>query len=123
MIAFGGWLAPLVVTIRHRHMSNLRSSPELPDAWPFDQAPSCSAFTTIHVLRGGQPITQVYHDADDHGWQFHYSGPKSAADAMVVALREIYYYDPTVVEVADLPPGWRAIRAGLGQPWKREANR
>ncbi len=86
-------------------------------------APDCAVFTTIQVFCGGHPITHVYHDADDHGWQFHYSGAKNAADAMIVALSEIYYHDSTVVEVADLPPGWRAIRAGSGQPWKREENR
>jgi hypothetical protein len=32
-------------------VSNLRTSPELPDPWPFDQAPSCAAFTTTQVLR------------------------------------------------------------------------
>lgn len=77
--------------------------PELPDPWPFDQPPGCAVFTTSHVLRGGQPITHVYHDADDHGWQFHYSGDKTTADAMVVALQEICLCDPTVVGIADLP--------------------
>jgi len=113
----------MIRAVRHHQMSNPRTSPELPEPWPFDQPPDCAVFTTTQVLRGGQAITHVYHDADDHGWQFHYPGAKTAPDAMVVALREVYYYDPTVVEVADLPPGWRAIRAGIGQPWKREENR
>ncbi len=104
-------------------MSKSRTTGKLPDPWPFDQPPDCAVFTTTHVLRGGQPITHVYHDADDHGWQFHYSGAKTSADAMVVSLQEICCHDPTVVEVANLPPGWRAVRTDAGQPWKREENR
>jgi hypothetical protein len=103
-------------------MSSKANQSDLPTPWPFDQPPDCAVFTTTQVLQSGQPITHVYHDADDHGWQFHYPGDKKAADAMIVALREIYYYDPTVVEIADLPPGWRAIRTGIGQPWRREEN-
>src|SRR6266849_396117 len=104
-------------------MRKSHTIPGLPMPWPFDQPPDCAVFTTTRVLRGGQPITHVYHDADDHGWQFHYPGEKTSADAMIVALKEICYYDPTVAEVADLPPGWRAIRTGVGQPWNREENR
>ena len=109
--------------VRQQRMSNPHSKPELPDPWPFDQPPNCAVFTTTQVLRGGQPITHVYHDADERGWQFHPSGAKSAADAMIVALSEICCYDRSVIEVANLPPGWRAIRAGIGQPWEREENR
>jgi hypothetical protein len=75
-----------------------------------------------HRAQGRQTNTQVYHDPDDHGWQFHYPGDKTTADAMIVALKEIYYHDPTVIEVADLPPGWTAIRGDVGGPWKREQN-
>jgi hypothetical protein len=92
----------------------------LPDPWPFDQPPNCAVFTTTHVMRAGQPITHVYHDEEDHGWQFHYPGEKSVGDCMIVALRTIVRHDPTVVEVADLPPGYVAIRHGVGDPWRIE---
>jgi hypothetical protein len=95
----------------------------LPTPWPFDQVPNTAVFTTTHVLRESHPITHVFHDASDHGWQFHYPGGKSEADIMIVALEEIVLHDPTVVEIADLPPGWRAIRSNVGQPWKKEENR
>jgi len=91
----------------------------LPKSWPFDQPPNCAVFTTRHVLRDGEPITHVFHDADDHGWQFHYPGDKTDADAMIVALSEICEHDPTVMEVADLPPGWMATRSAIGSPWER----
>ena len=96
--------------------------PELPSPWPFDQPPDCAVFTTTHVMRQSKPITHVFHDADDHGWQFHYSGEKTTADIMIVALKEIYYHDPTVIEIADLPSGWSAIRENVGTEWKREEN-
>jgi hypothetical protein len=71
-------------------------------------------------MRLGKPITHVYHDEDDHGWQFHYPGEKSASDTMIVALKEIVHRDPTVVEVSNLPPGYVAIRDGIGLPWRKE---
>ena len=103
-------------------MTDSRQQRELPTPWPFDQSANCAVFTTTHVIRDGAPITHVYHDADDHGWQFHYPGEKTTADAMLVGLGEIYQHDPTVAEVADLPPGWRAIRSKVGGTWIREKN-
>ena len=93
---------------------------ELPDPWPFDQPPNCAVFTTRHVFRDQQPITQVSHDSDDEGWQFHYSGEKTISDAMIVSLKEVYFHDPTIIEIADLPPGWKATRESIGSLWKRE---
>ena len=90
--------------------------------WRFDQPRNAATFTTIHVLKEKEDITHVYHDEDDHGWQFHYAGPKNESDAMIVSLEEIVDYDPTVVELADLPPGWMAVRAERGSPWTRSRN-
>ncbi len=90
--------------------------------WPFDQAKNCATFTTTHVMRDGHDIVYVFHDAEDHGWQFHWKGEKSMSDAMLVALSEIVDRDPTVVEVADLPPGWKAWREKCGAPWQRSKN-
>lgn len=74
-------------------------------------------------MRDNAPITHIYHDDDDHGWQFHSLGKISTSDAMIVSLEEIYLHDATVAEVADIPPGWRAIRESFGSPWRREENR
>ena len=93
---------------------------ELPDPWPFDQPPNCAVFTTTHVFRDQQPITHVFHDSDDHSWQFHYSGEKAISDAMIVCLKEVYFHDPTIIAIADLPPGWKATRESIGSDWKRE---
>jgi hypothetical protein len=72
------------------------------------------------ILDGSEPILLVSHDADDHGWQFIGTSDASVADSRVVCLEEIVKRDPTVLEVADLPPGWRAIRAKVGGSWRRE---
>jgi hypothetical protein len=71
------------------------------------------------VLDGSEPILLVSHDAEDHGWQFIGTSDASMADAKLVCLEEIARLDPTVLEVADLPPGWQAIRNAVGGAWTR----
>ena len=74
-------------------------------------------------MKEGAAITRVSHDLEDSGWQFHYSGDKTEADAMVVMLKNVVATDPSVLEVADIPPGWIAIRRGRGAPWERRKNK
>jgi hypothetical protein len=71
------------------------------------------------VMDGSEPILLVSHDEDDHGWQFIGTSDASMADAMLVGLEEIVMVDPTVLEVADLQPGWQALREVVGGPWTR----
>jgi len=71
------------------------------------------------VLDGTEPILLVSHDADDHGWQFIGISDASVADGKLVCLEEIVHLDPTVLEVADLPPGWQAVRERVGGSWTR----
>jgi len=92
-------------------------------AWPYDQPKNCAALTTTDVIKGGQDILYVFHDEEDHGWQFHHGGAKKVTDAMVVALEEIVAHDPSVLEVADLPPGWKAWRESRNAPWQRAKNK
>jgi len=70
-------------------------------------------------MEGMEPILLVSHDADDHGWQFIGSSDATMADAMLVSLESIVRLDPTVLEVADLPPGWQALRDRVGGAWSR----
>lgn len=71
------------------------------------------------VLDGSEPILLVFHDADDHGWQFIGISDASMDDAMLVSLEAIVRLDPTVLDVADLPPGWQAFRNAVGEVWTR----
>jgi hypothetical protein len=89
------------------------------DPWPFDQPRHCATFTMRQILDGLEPILLVSHDADDHGWQFIGTSDASIADAKLVCLEEIVRLDPTVLEIADLPPGWQAIRERVGGSWTR----
>jgi hypothetical protein len=90
--------------------------------WPFDQPRNCAAISLRQIIAGEEPILHVTHDEDDHGWQF--LGPSDAKvdDGVVVSLAEILEMDPTIREVADLPPDWPAWRRAIGKPWVREIN-
>jgi len=89
------------------------------EPWPFDQPRNCATFTLRQVMDREEPILLVSHDADDHGWQFIGTTSANMNDAMLVSLHEVVRVDPTVLEVADLPPGWQALREYKGGPWTR----
>jgi hypothetical protein len=89
-------------------------------AWPFDQSPDCAVITLRSIAFDGAPILRIAHDADDCGWQFLGSGVADKNQAAVLALSEIVRLDPTVIEVADLPPGWQAWRESKSSPWRRQ---
>ena len=89
--------------------------------WPFDQPPNCAAISLRQIVKEGVPVLLVTHDEDDHGWQFlDGSEPPQASDAIIVCMSHVVEADPTLYEVADLPPGWRAWRTAVGEAWIRE---
>jgi len=87
--------------------------------WPFDQPRKCATLTMWQVLEGVEPILVVCHDEDDHGWQFLGASDANVDDARIVSLEEIVAMDRTVLEVADLRPGWQAERDAPGRRWTR----
>ena len=70
-------------------------------------------------MNRSEPIVLVSHEADDHSWQFVGASGFSMADALLVSLESIVKVDPTVLEIADLPPGWQALRDAIGKAWNR----
>jgi hypothetical protein len=84
----------------------------------FSEPPNLAVITTKRVLEGA-PIVLVAHDEDDGGWQFLCGTTNDPADGRVVSLAGIVSGDPSVEELADLPVGWQASRAKLGDPWVR----
>jgi hypothetical protein len=88
--------------------------------WPFTDARNTAVFTTRDIIEEGNSILLVTHDQNDGAWQFHTGITVPASDARVVALDEIIFLDPSVVELADLPLGWSAIRDSITSPWKRQ---
>jgi hypothetical protein len=87
--------------------------------WPFDQAPNVAAITSKHIIRQGCPILLVTHYADDESWGFQSGKPVGIEDAQVVGMGSIFQLDPTLSQIADLPPGWSAEREFVGGEWKR----
>ena len=90
------------------------------DEWPFDQPPNCAVITLGQIVDGSASILQVVHDADDHGWQFLTLDDAREEDASVVRLGQIVQIDPSVFDVADIAPGWRAWRQSPEHEWIRE---
>jgi hypothetical protein len=90
------------------------------EEWKFDQAPNCAVFTLRQIIDGSIPVLHVSHDADDHGWQFLSLETPREEDAAIVGLSEILEMDPSLQELFDLPPGWRAWRRSIQDPWARE---
>ena len=91
----------------------------MPADWPFSDPENVAVFTLKRIVRGESPIVRVTHDEDDGGWQFLDGGEVAVEEASVVSLRQITRIDPSILELADLPLGWVAERAGPGEPWQR----
>lgn len=90
----------------------------LSEGWPFDQPPNCAVITLRRIVFDGAPILYVFHDEDDHGWQFLDGQPFETEDGAIVALNEMVARDPSILEVADIPPGWMAWRESPTSPWQ-----
>ena len=89
------------------------------EAWAFEDPPNTAALTTSDVLEANAPILLVTHDADDGTWQFLPGRAVSTSEGRVVGLGEICGRDPSLLELADLPEGWRAWRERVGAEWQR----
>jgi hypothetical protein len=92
---------------------------DTPDDWPFDQAPNVAAITTRQVIEQKFPILCVTHYSDDHSWGFVCGTTDATEDGRVIGMSEALEIDPTLREIADLPPGWTARREKVGCMWQR----
>lgn len=87
--------------------------------WSFADSVFTIAASTESVLAGESPILSARRDVDMALWHFHDGLPRSFKDAQVVTLWHVLQLDPTVGELANLPPGWVAERDAVGEPWRR----
>ena len=87
--------------------------------WPFEDPRNTVALSLARVTPGGGPVLLVVRDADDGGFQFLDGGDCTNEQARVVGLGRMVDADPTLRDLADLPPGWRAWRTGVGGRWTR----
>jgi len=88
-------------------------------AWTFKDPPDRRVFTTRFVVDEDFPILVVSHDPDGE-WEFLCGTTDKPKDAREILLGEVVDLDERVLEVADLPVGWRALRSAPGAPWMQE---
>jgi hypothetical protein len=76
-------------------------------------------FCCGHVFRREREVKLVGRDRGD--WQFMCGGTdhSRAEDGKFVIVGVLLSFDPSLDELADLPPGWEAERQDLGSPWIR----
>ncbi len=91
------------------------SSPE----WKFDQEPKVGAVTTRQVLDDSSPILLVIHYGDDCSWAFLCDTTEDETDSRMVTMEQMVKLDPTLEDIADLPPGWIAYRDFVGDEWDK----
>jgi hypothetical protein len=88
-------------------------------SWPFHEGRNRASFTTLPVTQDGHPILIVTHDQDGD-WQFLCGTTNRPKDGLIVSLGSVLDRDPTIAAVADIQPGWRAIRDHSAAEWRRE---
>ena len=88
-------------------------------SWPFDQPRNCATFTVRQVMQQEEAILVVSHAAEDHSWSFVGASGFRMEDAMLVGLEEVVRLDESILEIADLLPGWQARRESPTHPWIR----
>ena len=86
--------------------------------WPFNEPRNWHAITIRQVLDGSEPILIVSHDADNHSWHFIGSSNPCRENRRVVCLETMVAHDPSILQLADLPLGWRATRHSPKHPWE-----
>ncbi len=85
--------------------------------WPFDQPKNCAAISSRSVMSASAPVLLVVHYSDDHSWAFLEGEEFRAEEGVVVGMGNAVQRDSTLLEVADLPPGWVATRKQVGSKW------
>ena len=88
--------------------------------WPFDQAPNVAAISDAAVVVSNAPVLLVVHYSDDDSWAFLSGRKFSTKEGKVIGMGEALRTDPSLREIADLPPGWTATRERIGGPWIRQ---
>jgi hypothetical protein len=86
--------------------------------WPFHEGKNRAVFTTRPALEGRRPVVLVTHD-EQGDWQFLCGTTDRAEDGRIVCLKNVVDSNPSVLELADLPIGWQAVRESPDRPWQR----
>jgi Domain of unknown function (DUF4262) len=91
--------------------------------WKFPDPPHTRVFLSETVHKGTETVTYVSHDADDGAWQFLGDTMSDGGGPVISCFHHPIDADPTLKELADLPPGWYAERSEPGAPWVRREHK
>ena len=87
--------------------------------WKFPDSPHTGVYLSQTVHDGTEPVTYVSHDDEDGAWQFLGDSMSDGGGPVLSCFHHPIDRDPSLVELADLPSGWIAERAKVGEPWVR----
>jgi hypothetical protein len=87
-------------------------------SWPFKEAPNTGVLASQRIF-SGDLICFVYRDWEDGSWQFLPNQVTRQSDAILVCLGEVHQIDSSIADLADLPPGWMAVRKPDSLVWSR----
>ncbi len=88
--------------------------------WKFPDDPHTRVFLSETVHKGTEKVTYVSHDAEDGAWQFLGDSMSDGGGPVISCFHHPIDEDPSLTQLADLPMGWYAERAGVGEPWIRK---
>lgn len=91
----------------------------LPFPYPNDRFPSnLAAVAQRTVLTGALPAREVVHDPEG-GWLVGdgVTDPNEPGACLYGHMSHVVELNPSVAELATMPPGYLAKRSGVGQPW------
>lgn len=82
----------------------------------FKESLDTVVLTSKYVISGTSPIVYIAHH-EDGTWEFWGKEIIDESEIAVVSLRNIIDIDPTVIEVADLPAEFNAVRKTENDKW------
>ena len=88
--------------------------------WKFPDPPHTGVYLSETVHNGIEPVTYVSHDAEDGTWQLLGNSMSDGGGPVLSCFHHPIDRDPSLAELADLPLGWYAERAKVGELWVRK---
>ena len=82
----------------------------------FNESLSTAVLTSKYVMKHASPIVCIAHN-NDGVWEFWGKELIDEAEIMVVSLGQIINIDPSVLDVADMPVEFNAIRDSKENAW------
>ncbi len=82
----------------------------------FKESLDTAVLTSKYVLSGSSPIVYIAHH-EDGTWEFWGEEIIDESEIVVVSLGQIIKIDQAVLEVADLPIEFNAVRESKQKPW------